>query len=64
VFVLKKYRKRGIGIKLIDRFLLWCKEKKAAYVSVSASFANNLGTNFYKKNGFVEQDLILRLKMI
>ena len=60
MFIMEKFRKYGIGSKLVNSFFNWCKEQNAKRVMVTASF-NNINTiNFYKKNGFKEINVSLR----
>ena len=59
MFVLSKYRGKGIGTKLYQTFLDWCKAKNVGKLRVIASAQNWRSINFYKKNGFFDYDLIL-----
>ena len=60
MFIMEDYRKFGIGSKLVNSFLNWCKNQKAKRVMVTASFGNVNTINFYKKNGFQEINVTLR----
>lgn len=57
----KKFRGGGIGKKLTEEFLKWCKSKKADSVSVNASIQNEKGINFYRKMGFRDYSLTLEI---
>jgi GNAT superfamily N-acetyltransferase len=45
-------RSQGIGSKLIEVFLQWCKENKAKRVIVKAYSPNIRAIEFYKRSGF------------
>jgi ribosomal protein S18 acetylase RimI-like enzyme len=59
MFVLEKCRGLGVGSKLYQAFADWCKSKDVSRLRVVASAQNSGGINFYRKNGFVDYDLIL-----
>ena len=59
MFVLDKFRGQGIGTKLFQAFVDWCQSKGVGRLRVVASAQNTKGINFYKKNGFIDYDLIL-----
>jgi GNAT superfamily N-acetyltransferase len=54
-------RGKGIGIKLMEDFIDWCKMKKSDYISVTASMQNEQGINFYRKLGFKDYNLTLEM---
>lgn len=58
-FVLPEYRSQGIGKKLFQAFIKWCKSKKVGRIKVVASAENLRAIEFYRKNGFKDQDLVL-----
>lgn len=60
MFIVKEYRKYGIGSKLVSSFLSWCNEQEAKRVIVTASIGNTNTINFYKKNGFEEINITLK----
>lgn len=62
-FVLKEYRNSGVGTKLYDEFIKWCKSKKVKIIKVQATAQNNKAINFYRKNGFEDYTLILEHKL-
>ncbi len=59
MFVMEEYRSSGIGTKLYQAFVDWCKEKGAKRLRTETSAKNEDAINFYKKNGFIDYDLIL-----
>ncbi|MBT3582482.1 GNAT family N-acetyltransferase [Candidatus Woesearchaeota archaeon] len=63
MIVLPEYRNKGIGTKLINEFIKWCKKKKVERATVTASYQNKLAINFYKKNNFKEYDTVLELEL-
>jgi len=63
MFIIKKFRGKGLGTALVTDFINWCKKNKVDYISIAASAQNNLGIRFYKKAGFEEYDLILEMKL-
>ncbi len=62
MFVLEKYRKYGIGSKLINKFKEECLQNRIEEVKVTASAKNKNAINFYKKNGFNEFEITLKQK--
>ena len=63
IFIEKKFRRRGLGTKLINDFINWCKRNKFDYIDVTASAQNIFGQNFYRKAGFNDYDLILEKRL-
>lgn len=63
MIVKDEFRGKGIGFKMADEFMKWCKNKKVNYISVKASARNNGGINFYHKLGFEDYDLVLEKKV-
>jgi len=63
MFIEKKLRGQGLGGKLTQKFLDWCKENKVERVSVSASFSNKEGIGFYEKAGFEGYATVLERKL-
>jgi len=47
--VIEKYRSKGIGKSLYDKFLEWCKSKKVRKIRVKASAKNDLAIKFYEE---------------
>lgn len=58
--ILEKYRKLGIGKQLFLGFKKICKNNNISELKVVASYDNLDAINFYKGNGFVESELILK----
>ena len=63
MFVLEKYRKYGIGTKLINAFKDYCSQNKIEELKVTASAKNKNAIGFYMKNGFNEFEIILKQKI-
>lgn len=52
LFVIKKYRNKGIAEKLLKTIEKWFKSKNIKYVEVSADTKNKLGQKVWHKFGF------------
>lgn len=63
MFVLEKYRGKGIGTQLVKAFLKWSKARKVDRIKVVTAAKNKKGQNFYKQNGFKEHDIVLEAKL-
>ena len=61
--ILDKYRKFGIGTKLINEFKKICNNNSIQEIKVTASYKNINAIEFYKKNGFNEFELTLKLEI-
>jgi len=59
MWVDENYRSQGVGRQLMDRVEIWAKEKGIKRMRVIASYKNEKGIKFYKREGFSEYDLIL-----
>ena len=59
MLVLKEYRGKGIGTKLANLFLDWCRQNNFERIRVVSSAQNKKGIKFYKKCGFNDYDVIL-----
>jgi GNAT superfamily N-acetyltransferase len=59
MLVLPHYRKRGIGTRLIKRFLDWTRRKGLQRVTVAVAPANEAAAALYRQMGFQGQTLIL-----
>lgn len=59
MFVLLEYRSSGIGKRLFDEFIKWCKSKGVKRVCVVASAKNTRAIEFYKREGFNDYSLVL-----
>ncbi len=55
--VTMKYRKRGVGTMLTNKFFEYFKQQGVFRFSVTASFKNECAKNFYKKIGFTESNM-------
>ena len=61
IFVKKEFRGNGAGKMLMDKFKEWAKEIKADKVAVSVFALNEKAIKFYKREGFMPQDLNLEM---
>jgi GNAT superfamily N-acetyltransferase len=59
MFVMEEHRGTGIGTKLYQAFVDWCKQQGVKKLRTQASAGNAATLDFYRKNGFVDYDLIL-----
>jgi ribosomal protein S18 acetylase RimI-like enzyme len=59
MLVLPHYRKRGIGTRLVERFLDWARRRHLQCVTVAVAPANEAAVALYRHMGFQEQTLIL-----
>ena len=58
-FVLDKFRSKGIGKKLYNKFIEWCKIKKVNKIMLDVSTKNKLAIKFYRNNNFKDYSLTL-----
>ncbi|MFH1978417.1 MAG: GNAT family N-acetyltransferase [Candidatus Aenigmatarchaeota archaeon] len=63
MFVLDAYRSSGIGSKLYNEFVKWCKKTGTKRILVHASAQNKKGIEFYKKVGFKEYTMELETEV-
>ncbi|MFX0136016.1 MAG: GNAT family N-acetyltransferase [Candidatus Hodarchaeota archaeon] len=62
--VLEKYHRKGIGKKLVEKLLMFAKEKKCRYIDVETVAPHHVDENyrrtiaFYKKTGFKERQIL------
>lgn len=63
MFICEQFRKFGIGSKLVDFFINWCKANNAKRVFVTATLGNDNTINFYRKNGFKDLNITLRKEL-
>lgn len=63
MFVLEEHRSRGIGSRLLEEFVKWCKSKKINKIKVIISSGNSQSINFHKKNGFSDYNIVLEKKI-
>ena len=59
MFVLEKFRGKGLGSKLTLEFLGWCQKNGAQIVRVVASYNNKQAIGFYKSLGFSSYNVVL-----
>ncbi len=59
MFIMEEYRGMDIGTKLYQTFVDWCKKQDVKRLRTEASVKNAAAIGFYRKNGFVDYDLIL-----
>lgn len=57
--VLDEFRSKGIGKKLYDKFLEWCKTKNVNKVMLDVAAKNELAIKFYRRNNFRDYSLVL-----
>ena len=58
--VQERYRNQGIGSTLLNQFLRQMKLLNVAVVELEVRASNQGALQFYKKQGFVQQELLLR----
>jgi len=58
-----KYKRLGIGKMLISKFKKECKENHVENILVTASIKNINAIEFYKKQGFKDDALTLKIKI-
>ncbi|MBN2094554.1 MAG: GNAT family N-acetyltransferase [Candidatus Aenigmarchaeota archaeon] len=63
MFVLEGFRKNGVGTKLAEEFLNWCKKQRTRTVKVSTAAGNSKTLKFYRSVGFLDQAITLELKL-
>ncbi len=59
IFVKAEQRSKGVGKKLMDKFINWAKELNLDKVAVNVFALNEKAISFYKREGFDLQDLTL-----
>ncbi len=63
MFVLKNYRNKGIGGRLVKEFIAWAKENGADNLRVTAFAGNKEAIKFYRQNGFRDYNLTLEIDL-
>ena len=63
MFVLPKFRNKGIGTKLFNEFLKWCKEKNIKRVKIVVDSRNEKALNFDRKMGFEDYSITLEKEL-
>ena len=64
MFILEEYRNYGIGTKLINAFKAVCLEEGIEEIKVTAFAKNTNAINFYKKNGFKDFEVTLKVGLL
>jgi ribosomal protein S18 acetylase RimI-like enzyme len=59
MFVLSEFRNKGIGTKLFNEFVKWCKEKGVKRVKLVVSSENKKALGFDRKLGFQDHSITL-----
>jgi ribosomal protein S18 acetylase RimI-like enzyme len=57
--VLDEFRSKGVGKKLFNEFMDWCKTKNVGKIRVEATSQNELAIKFYRNNNFKDYTLVL-----
>jgi len=63
MYVLDKYRSKGVGSKLVETFISWSKEKGVKLVSVTAYSKNLKALDFYQKHQFKSHNTTLETEI-
>ncbi len=63
MLVKPEFRSGGIGSKLVEGFLKWSKAKKVNRALVVAYATNIKAVEFYRRNGFVDESIMLEIKI-
>ena len=63
MFVLKEYRNKGIGGKLVKEFIAWAKQEKADNIRVTAFAGNKKAIEFYRRCGFYDYNHTLEMNL-
>jgi GNAT superfamily N-acetyltransferase len=59
MFVLEEYRNIGIGKKLVEEFIQWCKHQNVERTFVIATSKNTSAIEFYSREGFQDSSVTL-----
>ncbi|MBU7014651.1 MAG: GNAT family N-acetyltransferase [Theionarchaea archaeon] len=60
VAVSSGYRRKGIGTEIVARILDWFDSQDISQIQVQVACKNEIGYNFWKKQGFEEDLFVLR----
>ncbi len=63
IFVEEKYRNRGVGTKLINKFISWLKSRQIKAVRLEVFPTNSAVKELYKNLGFKEFKIEMRKKI-
>lgn len=61
IMVLPEYQLKGIGKKMMDIFIEWCRNRGVQKISTSAFMRNTNAIAFYRHLGFVDYDVTLEM---
>jgi GNAT superfamily N-acetyltransferase len=64
VYVEKPYRNKGIGKKLVKKFISWAKRNKIKYIETNVSTLNKISQEMLESLGFQEIEKKYGLKLI
>lgn len=59
MFLREEFRGRGVGEKMMERFLEWCRENGIVRVRVVACAESAGAVGFYRRMGFAPYDLVM-----
>ena len=63
LFIDEADRKRGAGDKLFAEALAWFKDRGVKNIELNVDARNNIGVTFWKKHGFFEYKIRMRLDL-
>ena len=63
MYILEDYRKYGVGTRLMNEFKNECIKRGIQELKVTASAKNINAINFYRKKGFEDFELTLKMKL-
>ena len=63
IIISDDYRGKGVGTKLNEYFVNWCKEKGCKRINVLVSSDNKQALKFYEKEGFHVYDIVLEKEL-
>ena len=61
MFVLKSFRNRGAGSRLVQEFIHWAQQQGADNLRVTAFSGNKKALDFYRQNGFQDYNQTLEI---
>lgn len=64
VCVLEKYRNRGIGSKMLDEVVKYCRENNISYIELTSNPTRKAARHLYEKKGFLERETSVYRKEI
>jgi ribosomal protein S18 acetylase RimI-like enzyme len=63
IFVLEEYRRQGIGEALTEALFQWFNSKQVEYVHINSDIRNTVAVNAWKKYGFQEEMIRMRINL-